>query len=379
MAATRKIGPGWLSALWLSAGIAAGARAEQPVTAFGHLADGRPAHLFTLETPDGFRAEISDYGGRIVRLLVPDRSGHCANVVLGFDDVAIYEQRAPYVGALIGPVANRIANGHFRLDDRAVQLTRNEARADGASHHLHGGFTGFSRTVWHGAVENSEDGPVLRLTHRFPAGEEGYPGNRQVEVRYSLTRDHGLRIDFTAATDAPTPVSFASHAFFNLAGEGNGTIRAHRATIHASHYLRTDHALLPTGEIATVAGTPLDFRAPHPIGERLEAVADTGGYNHTYVFDVADETLRLQATVNDAASARVLEVLTTEPCVQFFTANLFDGTLVGLTGRPYPRHAGFCLETQRYVDAVNHPNFPAKILRPGETFHSTTIYRFSCN
>lgn len=347
------------------------------VRPFGRLPDGRDVHLYTLRTADGFQADISDYGGIIVRLLAPDRSGRLGDVVLGFDDLSVYVQRAQYVGALIGRVANRIAGASFPLDGQVYQLTAND-HATAKANHLHGGLRGFNKTLWQAEPTLREGWPALRLTCLSPDGADGYPGNLQTEVIYSLTADHGLRIDYAATSDRPTPVSFTQHVFFNLSGEGSGQILGHDLRLQATHYTPTDGSQCPTGDILSVAGTPLDFRSSRRIGERIAAVvAHTGGYDHNFVIDGRAGQLRLAAEASEPESGRVLEVLTTEPGVEFFTANLFDGSLVGKSGRPYPRHAGFCLETQHFPDAVHHENFPDIILRPGQTFRSTTVYRFS--
>lgn len=346
------------------------------VRTFGRLADGREARLYTLRGPDGFQADISDYGGIVVRLLAPDRAGRLGDVVLGFDDLSVYVERAPYVGALIGRVTNRIAGARFTLDGEVQRLTANERLGD-ESNHLHGGRRGFNKTLWHAEPTERDGRPALRLTSVSPDGDEGYPGTVRVEVVYSLTADRGLRIDYAATTDRSTPVNFTQHAFFNLAGEGSGTILDHILVLRAARSTPTGPNRCPTGEIAPVAGTPLDFTQPRRIGERIAELSATGGYDHNFVLDGFDRSLRIAAEVHDPGSGRVMAVLTTEPGVQFFTANRFDGQLVGKSGRPYPRHAGLCLETQHFPDSVHHPHFPDTILRPGQTFRTTTVYRFS--
>lgn len=369
----------WLFAL---ASVLAGAEVSTapapavPVRTFGRLPDGRDVRLYTLRGPDGFQAEISDYGGIIVRLLAPDRSGRLGDVVLGFDALSVYVERAPYVGALIGRVTNRIAGARFTLDGEVYRLTANERLVE-TSNHLHGGRRGFNQTLWHAEPTERDGRPALRLTCVSPDGDEGYPGEVRVEVIYSLTADRGLRLDYTATTDRPTPVNLTQHAFFNLAGEGSGSILDHVLVLHAARYTPTDASQCPTGEIRDVAGTALDFRRPRRIGERLADATIAGGYDHNFVLDGRNGALRLAAEVCDPGSGRALTVLTTEPGVQFFTANNFDGSLVGKAGRPYARHAGFCLEAQHFPDAVHHPRFPDTILRPGQTFRSTTIYQFS--
>lgn len=370
-----------LGALALIAGMSAKTTAPGGVTvsSFGRLPDGRETRLYTLRSADGLQADISDYGGHVVRLLVPDNAGRVADVALGFNNVGTYAKSAAYFGALIGRVTNRIAGARFELDGRIRVLAAND-NPGGVPCHLHGGAVGFSRVLWTAEPTTRDGQPALRLRYTSPDGEEGYPGTLKVEALYSLTADRGLRVDFSATTDQATPFNPTCHIFFNLAGEGRGTILDHEVTIRARRYTPMTAGLIPTGEIAPVAGTPLDFTTPHTIGSRIadpfEQLRRGDGYNHNYVLDSADGSLALAATVVEPASGRVLEVLTTEPGLQFFTANSFDGHLVGKTGRPYPRFAGFCLESQHFVDSVNRPEFPSTILRPGATFRSTTVFRF---
>lgn len=334
---------------------------------FGKLPDGREAHLYTLSNANGLQADITDFGGIVVNLLVPDRSGRTSDVSLGFATLDPYLANASYLGAIIGRCANRIARGAFTLDGKVYQLAVN---ADG--NHLHGGRRGFDQALWRGAMIEVKGQPALRLTHTSPDGDENYPGALQVEAVYSLTPDNSLRIDYSATTDRATPVNLTNHAYFNLRGEGAGDILAHELTIAASRHTPADAANIPTGRIAPVAGTPLDFTQPHAIGERIGA-----GYDHNYVLDAGGGELSFAASVLEPASGRFMEVLTTEPGIQLYTANHFDGTLTGKTGRPYIRHGAFCLETQHFPDSVNHSSFPSTILRSGQTFRSTTVYRFS--
>ena len=350
------------------------------VRPFGRLPDGRETRLYSLRSADGFGADVSDFGARLVSLFAPDRTGLFTDVVLGFDDAAIYASTAPYFGATIGRVTNRIARARFTLDGHEYRLTPNEAGGS-VPRHLHGGARGFDKVVWTAHPVPGASEPSLRLVYFSPDGEEGYPGNLRVEVVYSLTSDHGLRIDYTAVTDRPTPVNLTNHAFFNLAGEGFGTILDHELTLRAHHYTPVDADLLPTGRILPVAGTPFDFTASQRLGGRLldsdPQLRLGDGYNHNFVLDSAGPPPALAAKVRDPGSGRVLEVLTTEPGLQLYPGNAFRFTRPGKSGRDYPPNAGIALETQHFPDAVNQPGFPSIILRPGETYRSTTIYRFS--
>jgi aldose 1-epimerase len=326
------------------------------------------------------RAVISNYGGIVVSLHVPDREGKSADVVLGFDSLQDYQTKSPYFGCLVGRYGNRIAHGKFSLDGREYILATNNSPG-GIPCHLHGGNRGFDKVAW-AAEPSMRDGlPVLRLKYRSVDGEEGYPGNLDVEVVYSVTADNGLRIDYSATTDKPTPVNLTNHSYFNLRGEGQGTVLDHELTIHAAHYTPVNAGMIPTGEIAPVAGTPFDFNQPHAIGERIEAdnqqLKHGIGYDHNYVIAGAPGELRLAATVREPVSGRIMEVLTTEPGVQFSSGNHLNGKLIGKSGQAYARRSGLALETQHYPDSVNQPHFPSTILRPGETYRTTTIYRFS--
>jgi aldose 1-epimerase len=348
---------------------------------FGKLPDGREARLYTLKNASGFQADIADYGGTIVNLLVPDRTGKLADVSLGFSTVTPYPKDSPFFGALIGRVGNRIAAGKFTLEGKTYTLAKNNQPTPELPCHLHGGTIGFDKVIWAAEPTTHDGQPALRLRYTSADGEEGYPGKLTVEVLYSLTADNGLRMEYTATTDKPTPVNLTNHCYFNLAGEGNGTILGHELTVQAKRYTPVNAGLIPTGEIAPVAGTPFDFTSPHTIGERIGAKDEQlkfgGGYDHNYVLDASDGKLALAATVREPVSGRVLEVLTTEPALQFYSGNFLDGTLKGKSGAPYVLRSGFCLESQHYPDSINQPSFPNTVLRPGQTYHTTTVYRFS--
>lgn len=351
-----------------------------PVQPFGTLPDGRVAHLYTLDNGKGLKAVISDYGGTVVSLEVPDRTGKTADVVLGFATLGDYTAKSPFFGCLIGRVGNRIAHGKFSLDGKNYTLATNN-KPGGIPCHLHGGKKGFDKVLWD-AEPTIQDGlPALRLRYRSVDGEEGYPGNLDVMVVYSLTNDNGLSIDYTAKTDQATPVNLTNHSYFNLRGEGEGTILDHEITIHAHHYTAVDAGLIPTGELASVVGTPLDFTRPLTIGERIgsenEQMKYALGYDHNFVLDLSMNGLRLAATVREPSTGRVMDVLTTEPGMQFYSGNFLDGSITGKSGQPYLYRGAFALETQHFPDSVNQPEFPSVILRPGETYRTTTIYRFS--
>ena len=340
--------------------------------AFGRAPDGTDVKIYTLTNANGVVAKVTNYGATLTELWVPDRAGKLADVVLGYPRLDEYVAAPFYLGATLGRVANRIAGASFTLDGTAYRLAAN--RAPNA---LHGGVRGFDKRVW--AAQPSADGKTLRLSYVSPGGEEGYPGTLHVSVTYTITDANTLRIQYSATTDKPTLINLTNHSFFNLAG--SGTILEHDLTIFASRYTVGDASLTPTGEIAPVAGTPLDFTGnspPHRIGDRIDAMlAVANGYDHNFVLDRSGNALSLAARLEDERSGRVLEIWTTEPGLQFFTGNRFDGSFVGVGGVRYEQHAGVALEPQHFPDAIHHPQFPSIVLRPGETFRSTTEYRFS--
>lgn len=347
---------------------------------FGKLPDGRTARLFTLTSASGFQAEISDFGGTVVRLFAPDRTGRLADVVLGFDSVERYPAESPHFGAIIGRVGNRIAGGKFSLGAKTYSLATNNS-PDGIPCHLHGGNVGFDKILWSAELATVAGQPALRLRYTSADGEEGYPGELSTEVTYSLTPDQGLRIDYRATTDQSTPVNLTNHSYFNLAGAGHGDVLDHEITLRASRFTPVHPGLIPTGDRALVAGTPFDFTSTHRIGARIGADHEQlrlgAGYDHNWVLDSTDGQLALAATVYEPASGRVLEVLTTEPGIQFYTGNFLTGRLTGKSGATYAHRGGLCLETQHFPDSVNQPSFPSTLLHPGQTYRSTTVYRFS--
>ena len=342
---------------------------------FGTAPDGTPVHLFTLENTHGMRATITNYGGIVTRLLVPDRAGQAGDVVLGFDQLTDYQRQppydSPYFGALIGRYGNRIAGGRFTLDGQPYELATNNG-----PNHLHGGRRGFDKVVWQAAPGTSAEGQTLTLTYQSNDGEEGYPGNLAVTVVYTLRSDNALQIDYTATTDQATPVNLTHHGYFNLSAGAVPDVLAHELTLAADRYTVVNEVQIPTGELRPVAGTPMDFRQPHAIGARLAQVPGPppGGYDHNWVLN--GQGLRSVATVYEPTSGRTLEVCTDQPGVQFYSANFLDGQLRGKGGTVYGRHAGFCLETQHFPDSPNQPTFPNTILRPGDTLRTSTVYRF---
>ena len=339
---------------------------------FGHLPDGRAVTRYTLSNQDGMRVEVINYGAILAELHVPDRNGNTTNVVLGFDNLEAYLGGHPAFGSTIGRFANRIAGAAFTLDGVDYEITRNAGR-----HHIHGGQKGFNKVLWNSRPKGATGDEVsVVMSYLSVDGEEGFPGNLNVEVTYTLTADSDLRIDYKATTDKPTPVNLTQHSYFNL--EGGGDVLKHELTIDADRYTLADDDLIPTGEYAPVAGTPLDFTRPALIGSRIESLKPKpGGYDHSYVLNSGGGKLARVARVRHLKNGRVMEVLTTEPGVQLYTANHLNGSLVGVGGVAYVRHGGLCLETQHYPDSVNHDAFPSTILRPGKTFRSRTVYRFS--
>jgi len=341
-------------------------------SAFGSVA-GRPVTLYVLGNAGGVVVKIMSYGATVTSLQVPDRAGKLGDVVLGFDSLSGYLAKEPYFGAIVGRVGNRIAKGRFTLDGKTYQLATNDG-----PNHLHGGVRGFDKVVWDSEVIQGSVDPAVRFSYLSKDGEEGYPGNCRVSVTYTLNSANELRIDYSVSADQDTPVNVTNHSYFNLRGPGNGDVLGHILTLHASRYTPVDATLIPTGELKAVAGTPMDFTQPTPIGAHLLEVGGTPvGYDHNYVIDGTPGEMTWAARVYEPSTGRVLEVVTTEPGVQFYTGNFLDGTLTGKAGVVYTQHCAFCLETQHFPDSVNQPNFPTYVLRAGATYASRTIFRFS--
>ena len=342
---------------------------------FGNAQDGTPAALFTLRNSHGMEAKIATYGGIVTHLTAPDRKGQYSDIVLGYDKLADYIKGSPYFGALIGRYGNRIAKGQFALNGTKYQLAINDK-----PNALHGGTVGFDKVVWTAAKsEVASQGPQLTLTYKSKDGEEGYPGNLQVTVVYTLTEDNALRADYTATTDKDTVVNLTQHSYFNLRGEGD--ILGHQVQINADKFTPVDSTLIPTGELKPVTGTPFDFRKPTAIGARIDSADEQlkfgKGYDHNWVLNKAAGTLGVIATVYEPQTGRVLEVSSTEPGLQFYTGNFLDGSNVGKGGRVYKFRNGFCMEPQHFPDSPNQPGFPSTVLKPRQTYKNTIVYKFS--
>ena len=337
--------------------------------------EGQPVTLYTLKNRNGMEARIMDFGATVVSLHVADRKGRFDDVALGFDSFDPYPTKSPYFGAIVGRIGNRIAKGKFSLDGKDYELAVNNGE-----NHLHGGKQGFDKRIWTVLSKPTDKNPSLTLQLVSPDGEEGYPGELTVTVKYTVTPQNALRIDYTVKTNARTIHNVTNHTYFNLGGKNTSDVLNHRVQINARRYTPVDKGLIPTGELATVKGTPFDFSKPTPIGARIGAnnqqIKYGGGYDHNFVLDGESGTLRQAVTVYEPNSGRLMEVWTTEPGVQLYTGNFLDGTLVGHGGKKYLHRGAFCLETQHFPDSIHHANFPSTVLNPGSTYKSTTVYKF---
>jgi len=344
--------------------------------AFGQTRDGRDVTCYALQCAGGLRLEVLDYGAIVRCLYMPDRQGRLLDVVLGYDDLASYEQDRCYVGAAIGRYANRIRGGTFILDGRTYHVSTNDG-----PHHLHGGERGFGKVVWRARPFEDADTAGLVLEHTSTNGDEGYPGNLAVQVVYGLSASNVFSVEYRATADSPTPVNLTHHAYFNLSGEGTGDVLGHELTIRADLFTEIDSDLLPTGKLVPVEGTPLDFRQAERIGARIEESHEqlrlARGYDHTFVLAAANRALSPAARVFEPASGLAMEVFTTEPGMQFYSGNFLEAFRPGKHGHRYEPRVGFCLETQHFADSPNHPRFPSTILRPGDELRSRTEYRLS--
>jgi len=344
---------------------------------FGKTADGQEVQLFTLTNKNGVEAKITNFGGIVVSLKTPDRKGQLGDIVLGYDNVAGYEADTAFFGALIGRYGNRIAKGQFTLNGKTYQIPLNDG-----PNALHGGPNGFNKKVWTPKDVSTHSTPMLQLTYLSKDGENGFPGNLTVQVTYSLTSNNELRIDYVATTDKDTVTNLTNHSYFNLKGEGQGDILQHEIRLNANKFTPVDATLIPTGELKPVQGTPFDFRKRTAIGARIDAddqqLKYGWGYDHNWVLNgMGPGQLITAAVVHEPTTGRVMEVLTDQPGVQFYTGNHMDGTIRGKGGKIYPKRGGLCLETQHFPDSPNHPSFPSTTLKAGEKFHSTTIYKFT--
>lgn len=341
---------------------------------FGALADGSKADLYTLTNESGMEVKITNYGGTITSWTAPDKDGQYENITLGYETVEDYVAGSPYFGAIIGRYGNRIAGGKFSIGDHTYQLPLNDG-----PNALHGGEKGFDKVLWEATpVDGAE--PQLKLSYTAADGEQGYPGNLEITVTYTLQKDNSLKIDYRATTDKETVVNLTNHAYFNLAGTQGGEITDHVLTLNADRYLPVGETLIPTGELRAVAGTVFDFTSPTRIGDGIgaedEQIRFGKGYDHCWVFADSSAELKLVARVSEPKSGREMEVLSTEPAIQFYSGNFMTGEYRGKGGLSYPYRTGFCLETQHYPDSPNQPAFPSTSLKPGETYSSTTVYRF---
>ncbi|MBA7660572.1 Aldose 1-epimerase [subsurface metagenome] len=337
--------------------------------AFGKTADGKNVDLYTLTNANGLKVGIMTYGAIVTSLHVPDRDSNLADIVLGYDTLDEYIKASPYFGAIVGRYGNRIAKGKFTLNGSEYTLATNDGE-----NHLHGGIKGFDKVVWNAETIETDAGPALKLTYLSKDGEEGYPGNLNCTVIYTLTNDDEFKISYEAETDKPTVLNLTHHGYFNLAGHDFGNILGHELMLNADHFTPVDEGLIPTSEIKSVKGTPMDFTKPMPIGSRIAEVK--GGYDHNYVLNKPDDSLTLAASVYEPKTGRVMEIFTTEPGIQFYSGNFLDGSNKG-KGAVYNKHNGFCLETQHFPDSPNKPNFPSVVLKPGEKYTHLTVHKFS--
>lgn len=339
-------------------------------TPFGKTEDGQQASLFTAVNARGLILKLTDYGALVVSLETPDRDGKLANINLGFKTLEGYLQRHPYFGATVGRYCNRIAKGKFELNGKTYTLATNNG-----PNHLHGGEKGFDRHLWNSEIVKNDHEVGVRFSRRSPDGEEGYPGNLDASVTYTLTNDDELKVEFSATTDAPTVVNLTNHNYWNLKGAGAGDILGHELTLAADKYLPVDDGLIPTGELTDVKGTPLDFTSPRRIGERIKQIkADPVGYDYCFALRSQDGSMALAARVVEPASGRVMEIHTTQPGIQFYSGNFLNGET---SNGGYKQYEGFCLETQHYPDSPNQPAFKSTVLKPGEKYSQTTIHKFS--
>lgn len=359
--------------LWIPETISAMVRPQIKKQPFGMTASGEPVEIYTLTNANGLEARIMTYGGTVVSLKVPDRRGKLGDIVLGYETLEGYLKNSPYFGSIIGRYGNRIGKGQFTLNGKQHLLPKNNGENT-----LHGGIKGFDKVVWKAKEIKSKKGVGLELSYLSKDGEEGFPGNLSVTVVYTLTKNNELKIDYSATTDKTTVVNLTHHSYFNLAGEGG--ILNHESMINARRFTPVDSGLIPTGELRSVKGTPMDLTKSTVIGERIdqqdEQLTLGKGYDHNWVLNNNTGRLALAARVYEPGSGRVMEVATTEPGIQFYSGNFLDGSITGKAGQVYKQRSGFCLETQHFPDSPNKPGFPSTVLKPGQRYRTTTIYRF---
>ena len=360
--------------LWTQAPAGAMVKPKIEKQSFGMTSNGERVELYTLTNVNGLEARIMTYGGIVVSLKIPDRNGNLGDVVLGYDALDAYLKNNPYFGAIIGRYGNRIGKATFSLNRKSYALSKNNGE-----NMLHGGNKGFDKVVWKAREANTRNGVGLSLTYLSKDGEEGFPGNLAVTVVYTLTNTNALRIDYSATTDKTTVINLTHHSYFNLAGEGD--ILKHELMINAGRFTPVDSGLIPTGELRLVKGTPMDFTEPTAIGARIdqqdEQLRFGKGYDHNWVLNKSPGALALAARVYEPGSGRVMEIRSTEPGIQFYSGNFLDGSITGKGGRVYKLRNGFCLEPQHFPDSPNKPAFPSTVLRPGERYKTTTIFKFS--
>jgi aldose 1-epimerase len=343
---------------------------------FGKTSDGKPVAIYTLTNPGGMEAKITNYGGIVTQLHVPDRNGQLGDVVLGYDKLSSYIKASPYFGCIAGRYANRIAKGRFSIEGTEYQLAVNNG-----DNHLHGGKVGLDKRVWNAKEVRGIGRAGIELSYLSPDGEEGYPGNLDCKVTYWLSVQNELEIQYEATTDKATHINLTHHSYFNLAGAGSGDILNHEVELFADKFVPTDAGNIPLGELDSVKGTPFDFLSPHTIGERIgqkdKQLSVGKGYDHNWVINSTGKGLQLAARVTEASSGRIMEVLTDQPGIQFYTGNFLDGSNVGKAGKIYQHRNAFCLETQKYPDSPNNPSYPSSLLEPGQTYKHMCVYRFS--
>ncbi len=343
---------------------------------FGKTKDGHSVDLYTLTNDNGMVVTLTNWGASIVSIQAPDRAGKRADVLLGYDTAAGYMSDTAYLGATVGRYGNRIGKGRFKLDGKEYKLAQNNGENS-----LHGGVAGFNKKLWEAKEIKAADGVAVQMRYLSKDGEEGYPGNLDVSVTFTLDNKNDVKIDYLATTDKPTVVNLTNHSYFNLLGDAAGDILGHELMLNADRFTPVDAGLIPTGELRPVAGTPLDFKQPKAIGARIndkyEQLVLGKGYDHNWVINQTGASPRLAARLSEPKTGRVMEVLTTEPGIQFYSGNFLDGTIKGKKGRVYQHRLGLCLETQHFPDSPNHPDFPSTTLKPGQKYQTTTIYRFS--
>ena len=342
---------------------------------FGKTEDGAAVHLYTLTNGNGMKVQITNYGGIVTAIVVPDKNGSFGDVVLGYDKLEGYLKNNPYFGCIIGRYGNRIAKGEFKLNDKAYRLAINNE-----PNHLHGGLTGFDKVLWAAKELKNKNAVGLELSYLSKDGEEGYPGNLSVKVIYTLNNDNALQIDYAATTDQPTICNLTNHSYFNLKDAGASPILDHELMLDADCFTPVDETLIPTGELRSVVGTPFDFKELNKIGARInsadEQIKFGLGYDHNFVLNGKAGELRLVGKLSESTTGRILEIWTTEPGIQFYSGNFLDGAITGKNGTVYHYRHGLCLETQHYPDSPNQPDFPSTVLSPGEVYQTTTVYKF---